>query len=126
VPPVITPPTYWPFPVIPYPSQYRSYTELPYSSSPNQIANNFLASQERLRLVYDNTSMTASEYSAVERGLVSQAVSQLMTNTTGYSLSYREEALRSIYNHSEMTSYELHTIEQDMRNQTYGETYSAW
>jgi hypothetical protein len=98
---------------------YDNYGTLPYASSPYQIERNFLDTRSNLRYVYNTTSMTRSEDSAIERGLVAQAVDQLMLDARSYSYSERASALRTIYNNSEMTSSEYHRIQDDMLRQDY-------
>lgn len=107
-------PRYYPYPLYNYPSQYASYARLPHSSDPQEIAYNFLSARRLLKDVYNNTPMTRSEYSALERNLVSQAVDQLVVDARYSSYYDRESALRSIYNNSEMTTSELNRIRRDL------------
>lgn len=107
-------PRYYPYPLRTFPSQYASFTRLPFANEPREIEYNFLNAVRRLKDEYNNTPMTRSEYSALERNLVSQAVDQLMIDARYSSRYERETALRSIYNNSEMTYSEFNRILRDM------------
>ncbi|HEY9854358.1 MAG TPA: hypothetical protein V6D05_01385, partial [Stenomitos sp.] len=113
-------PRYYPFPVPTYPGRYYGDVRtLPAASNPTDIKYNFLSARDDLRRLYYSTSMTASEYSSLERYLTSQAVDQLLIDARGYSLSSRLDTLRSLYNNSEMTSSEYARIQQDLYSQAY-------